>query len=99
MENLILGMNKILSAEASLVDELGQIKAQMAELEKRESAIKKRLIEGGLSEYEGTLFRVTVAKSIRIALDTKAIRAEMGAKWCDDHSTMSEVTTVRVGAR
>ncbi len=45
----------------NLADELGQIKAEAAELKKRNDAITKQLKAAGVSEIEGDLFRAVLS--------------------------------------
>ena len=45
----------------ALVDELGLIKAQAAELKSREDAIKAQLTDAGFSVLEGKFFRAAVS--------------------------------------
>ncbi len=47
---------------ASIVDELGEIKAMIAELKKQEDALTATLKAEGAGEYEGLLFRVVVSE-------------------------------------
>ena len=69
-----------LSAGA-LVDELGSIKADLADLKAREEGLKAELIARGLPEAEGALFRATVSQGARWTLDVERVRAEMGEGW------------------
>lgn len=45
----------------NLVDELGALKAQIAELQDRETAIKLELQQSGLAEIDGDLYRTTIS--------------------------------------
>lgn len=82
-----------------LADRLGALKAEIADLETREKALRDELIRRGAAEVEGALFRVTVADAVRWTLDTKTVKAEMGAAWYDAHCRQAMVTTVAVKAR
>ena len=82
-----------------LADRLGALKAEIADLEGREKALRDELIRRGVPEVEGALFRVTVAEAVRWTLDSKAVKAEMGAAWYDARCKQSLVTTVAVKAR
>jgi histidine ammonia-lyase len=55
-------------------DKLGQIKAQIAELQKVEEKLKQDLIATGIRTGEGELFRVTVSRGQRETLDMEAVR-------------------------
>jgi len=54
--------NTVVNVDFSgLVDELGLIKAQAAELKSREDAIKAQLTDAGFSVLEGKFFRAAVS--------------------------------------
>jgi hypothetical protein len=82
-----------------LVDELGQGKAEAAEIEAREKALKAELIARSVTEAEGALFRATVSEALRETIDTEKVKAEMGASWWSARCKVGIVTTVRVSAR
>jgi hypothetical protein len=82
-----------------LVDELGAIKAEAAEVKAREDALRAELISRKLSEAEGALFRASVTEATRWTLDTDRVKSEMGDAWCTARSKVAAVTTVRVCAR
>ena len=50
-----------LNTLTQLVDELGVLKAQIAELQDRESSLKATLAQSGLTEIDGELYRCTVS--------------------------------------
>ncbi len=52
---------------ASLVDELGLIKAQIAELEKTEKAIKAVLIQNKQTSYAGDFYDASVSYDVPVA--------------------------------
>ncbi|MEM7740758.1 MAG: hypothetical protein AAF225_08150 [Pseudomonadota bacterium] len=81
-----------------LADELGQLSAQIKDLQAREKAIKAELKARKIKAAHGRHFAVTVAESIRQSLDSKAVRETMGQDWFDDHSKLSEVVTIRTTA-
>jgi hypothetical protein len=83
----------------ALVDQLGALKAEIAELEVREKALRDELLRRGKNEAEGALFSVTVTNAVRRTLDTKAVKAEMGAAWWDARCRQAVVTTVAVKPR
>jgi len=64
-----------------LVDTLGPLLAQKADLEKQIGQIKDKLKAEGCGAYEGELFRVTVSESISYKLDMKAVRAKLSAQF------------------
>jgi hypothetical protein len=82
-----------------LVDELGALKSQIADLEIREKAIKDQLSAIGAGAYDGAHYRATVTFSERATLDMKAVREKLSVQWRRAHTTVTPVTTVRVVAR
>ena len=84
---------------ADVVDQLGCVRAQIADIETREKALRDELLRRGVSEATGTLYDATVAASVRWTLDTKAVKAELGTDWYDAHCRQSMVTTVAVKPR
>lgn len=46
-----------------IIDRLGKIKAQIADLEEKEDELRTRLIASGIDSAEGKLFRATVSYS------------------------------------
>jgi hypothetical protein len=82
-----------------LVDQLGAIKAEIAEREAREKALRDELIRRGNGEVEGADYRATVTDAVRWTLDTKAVRAEMGDAWFNARCWQALVTTVAVKPR
>ena len=86
-----------ISAE-SLADIIGNLdraaKAANAELDAAKDAFKAR----GLLIAQGDAFAVSLQKTIRQTLDTANVKSEMGQPWFDDHSKLSEVSTLRVAA-
>jgi hypothetical protein len=82
-----------------LADELGALKADIADLKAREDALRAELISRNLPEAEGALFRASITEALRQSLDTERVRNEMGTAWCDARSKIAVVTTVRVSAR
>jgi hypothetical protein len=93
---------------SAIVDELGRIKAQIAELKLVENALAEGLKATGLGAFEGHAYRATVSVTDQTMID----RAEMtkflieAGVPCDTiiaaefaASTVSPRTTVRVCAR
>jgi len=80
------------------VDDMGHLKAQMADLLIKYNEIKDRLIKSGVDCKEGTMFNATVSKSKRTSLDSAKVRVMLGNKV----SLVEKVTktvSVRVSAR
>ena len=81
-----------------LVDHLGALKAEIADLETREKALRDELIRRGVPAIEGAVYDATITEAVRWTLDTKAVKAEMGAAWYDARCRQSLVTTVKTTA-
>src|SRR5689334_7398229 len=77
-----------------LADQLGALKTQIAQLEVREKALRDELLRRGISDVEGALFSATITEAVRWTLDTKTVKAEMGAPWWDARCRQTLVTTV-----
>lgn len=64
---------------AKLVDELGLVKAQIAELEAREAALTAALVDAGQVDYAGTFYDAHVGKEqTRTTANRKAIEKDLG---------------------
>jgi len=66
---------------AHLADVYGELKAEQAELAKREKAIKAALIKMGQPAVEGTYFRVTVSEIEA----SETFDAAAAKTWLTDH--------------
>lgn len=84
-----------------IVDELGQVKARIADLELREKELTSRLRRLGPGAYEGRLFRATVSEpGERAVLDVEWFREYVGPRLFSRHQNMVQVAaSVRVVAR
>lgn len=82
-----------------LVDELGAVKAAIADMEQREADLTDALKASGESAVEGALFRVTIAENVRESLDIAAIRKAMPAAWLAKFTRRSASYTLRVASR
>lgn len=94
------------AALASMVDELGQVKAQAADLAEKENSIKAKLIGLGVTEAEGELFRVTVSTADRESRDQafkdlieQLVEKNTTPQFRAAHTKKSQTTSVRVVAR
>ena len=90
----------------AIVDRLGDIKAQIADLKRIEADLAQRLIDSGDAVIEGRWFRATVSEvAERETLDVKAAEAklrELGVdgRWFNKHRKVAKgYTTVRVASR
>src|SRR5580692_5330384 len=82
-----------------LVDQLGTVKAEIANLETREKNLRAELLKRCVIKAEGDQYAAAVTQAVRWTLDTKAVRSEMGDGWFDRRCRQSLVTTVTVAAR
>lgn len=84
---------------SSTIDELGNLKAQIADLKKREDELKDILESAGVTKAEGDLFRVTITESVRETLDMEAVREKLSPQFIRAHTKETKYVTVRVTAR
>lgn len=84
---------------SELVDDLGAVRAEMAELESRDKALREELIRRQVTEASGRLYRMAIVAATRSTLDAKGIRREMGDTWCEAHTRQTITTSVRVTLR
>jgi hypothetical protein len=82
-----------------LIDELGALKARIADLEAHEKLLRAELIDRRTTCADGSIYSATISEAVRWTLDSKAVRAEMGNAWHDARCRQSVVTTVAVKAR
>ena len=78
----------------ALVDELGTLKVQIAELETREKSLRDELIAA-----EGRNYSASITEAVRWTLDAKSVRSEMGDTWWNARCRRGVVTTVAVKPR
>src|SRR5256885_12229643 len=64
-----------------LVDQLGSVKAEIADLESRQQSLRAELLKRCITEAEGAVYAATVTQAMRWTLDAKAVRAELGDDW------------------
>lgn len=88
---------------SELVDQLGDLKAQLTALELREKAIKSLLSAAGPGPYNGKRYRATVSqydKETVPAADMKDKLRELGVddRWFSRHTKVTPTTCVRVVA-
>ena len=84
---------------AAIVDELGELKAAIAELTEKEKELKTIIAASGYAEFDGELFRATVSLTERTTLESEKVRALLSPAQIAACSKTTEVTTVRVAAR
>lgn len=83
------------------VDQLGAIRAQIANLRTQEKKIEEKLKEKGAGAYEGELFRATVSIAPRETVSWKevAMHFEPSVQLVTAHTTKSEVVSIRLTAK
>lgn len=84
-----------------LVDDFGQVKAEISDLTERAAELRDALIATGLDAAEGDLFRATVSRSETTSVNWKAIAMKLkpSRQLIAAHTTSSDRTTVRVVSR
>jgi hypothetical protein len=82
-----------------IVDQLGTVKAEIADLETREKTLRAELLSRCVFEAEGAQYAAAVTQAVRWTLDAKAVRAELGDAWWNQRCKQALVTTVTVAAR
>lgn len=88
----------------AVVDELGRLKAQIAGLQEMEKELRDRLVEAGIDEAEGELFRATVARTEFEKTDWRAVvEAQKSSptlsRLINQNTTTEKRTTVKVSSR
>lgn len=81
------------------VDELGALKAAIAELTEKEKELKTAIAASGYAELDGDLYRATVSLSERVTLDSEKVRALLSDAQIAACSRSTEILSVRVSAR
>ena len=93
----------------NVVDKLGQVKADLSDLKKKETEYRDQLVAAGITEQEGKLFRATVSTAPRNNTDWKAVLEHLEetdpkvfavvAKAVQAHTEATDVVTVKVVSR
>lgn len=85
----------------SAVDQLGELKAKIADLTAQEARLKTflKLAYPNGGALEGSFYRAAVSTSERAMLDQDAVRAKLSPQFIAAHTTYSEVTSVKISAR
>lgn len=85
---------------SAAVDELGLIKAQIAELEQKEKALTDALKATGLTKFAGTFYDCTISHSERANFDVKQLRADLGEEICAPYvKAPTKVVTLKFVAK
>jgi hypothetical protein len=85
--------------EVNVVDQLGLIKAEIAQLQEQEKALKEQLIALGDGKHSGNLYDATVSPTSRDTLDMEAVRAKLSPQFIRAHTSTTHFSTIRVTAR
>jgi hypothetical protein len=94
-------MKKVAKKLVGLADELGNIRAEMADLKNREEAIREIFINAKVDSLEDEIFRAKVVHSMRTSIDWKAVAAKLepSRQLVTAHTSEKEVISIRVNAR
>lgn len=84
---------------SAIVDQLGMLKAQQADLKVKADALIEQLKATGRTEIEGSVFRATISTATRETLDSRKVRAVLTAKQLKAVTVESEVVTLKIAAR
>lgn len=86
---------------ASIVDQLGALKAQQADLKKRAGTLQAQLVEAGVTEADGALYRATISTHDVTSIDWAAVAAKLNPshQLVTAHTSVAERTTVKIVAR
>jgi hypothetical protein len=84
---------------ALAVDELAELLAQIAPLQKRADDLKEQLKATGLERIIGTKHEAVVSLSERETMDTKRLREDLGEELLAPYLRSTLVTTLKVTAR
>lgn len=84
---------------ANICDELGELAAKQAELNKAVKKLKDRIKAEGEGAYEGELFRVVVTDSVSKKLDMDAVRAKLSDQFIRANSFEVHKVDVKIYGR
>lgn len=84
---------------STLVDKIGDLKAQIAKLESVFNADVARLKAMGVDRYFGEWFEVNVFDQEQNRLDMEAVRAKLTPQFIAAHTTTKNVRVAKVTAR
>lgn len=81
-----------------LVDELGEVRAKLKELQGQEGVLKEALqarLPKGTTAVTGEKYNAAITQTSQVRLDTDKIRSEMPEEWVAEHSKEITFTTIR----
>ena len=84
-----------------LADDLGMVRAQIAELKNREAKLRATIIEAGERVLEDDLFRATLIEQTRKTIDWKAVAEKLNPtrQLIRAHTTEQTVQQVKTSSR
>lgn len=82
-----------------LVDQIGDMKALLAPQLKRLADLEKALKANGVGRYKGQRYEGNVFEQHRDKLDMDAVRAKLSPQFLTAHTTVVDVTVLKVTAR
>lgn len=86
--------------DAALVDDIGETKAEIKKLEKREGylkeALKSRMDEQDTTEMFGDAYEANLGFQERSSLDVKRIREDMDEEWIEEYTRETTVSMLRL---
>lgn len=82
-----------------LVDRLAEIRAQVKELDAEESSIRAALLALEQNIIQGERFTAILKLVPSTRLDTKTVKAELGAEWYAAHSVTSNSIRIETVAK
>jgi hypothetical protein len=83
----------------TIVDELGLIKAQIADLTMTEKLLIKAIKDSGYAEIDGNMYRAAISWTERVTLNSDRVREVLSADDVAYCEQKAEVMSVRVSAR
>lgn len=84
---------------SALVDELGELKSKIADLEVREKEIKIILCESGETLVRGQYYQAAITESERVSLDQNLVKQYLTTFQIVSCQRITSYTAVRVSAR
>lgn len=90
----------LFNSAAAAVDELGFIKAQIAELEQKEKALTEALKATGQDSFKGSFYDCSISHSERANFDIKQLRADLGDDICKPYvKAPTKIVTLKLTAK
>ncbi|UGY15199.1 hypothetical protein HAP48_0042860 [Bradyrhizobium septentrionale] len=82
-----------------LVDELGLLEAQIADIETKAQPLRDQIKAMGAGAYEGDLFRAVVSEYERKNLNMKAVKKKLSPQFIRAHTKYTPTTSLTVNGR